>query len=141
MDDPAKADLVVLWLIPKGKSLFQSDGSPLLLSLSENGVDVEYVNSLIANKPTVLAVDYSNPWVIDEVYNPSTENIKGVVATFGTTPEALMDIVTGKYNPTGKMPFSTPVTEEAAQNQKSDVPGYMEDGDYELFRFDEGISY
>jgi beta-glucosidase len=36
------------------------------------------------------------------------------------------------------MPFSTPVTDEAAQNQKPDVPGYLEAKGYEFFKFGEG---
>ncbi|MFT4565331.1 MAG: beta-glucosidase [Saprospiraceae bacterium] len=38
------------------------------------------------------------------------------------------------------MPFSTPVSDEAAQNQKSDVSGYMEDEGSALLNFDEGLS-
>jgi beta-glucosidase len=80
--------------------------------------------------------------VIDEIYNESTKkNYAGVLATFGTTTDALLDIVTGKFNPTGKMPFSTPVSEDKAQNQLSDVPGYLEGKGYELFKYDEGLSY
>ena len=141
VNTPQKADLILLWIIPKSKSLFNSDGSPLNLSLSKNGVDVKYINKLSANKPTIIAINYTNPWVIDEIYTASTKNIKGVLATFGTTPEALLDIVTGKVNPTGKMPFTTPISESAAQNQKSDVPGNMEGPDYALFKFDEGLRY
>ena len=65
--------------------------------------------------------------------------IKAVLATFGTTPEAILDIVFGKFSPSGKMPFSTPISDEAAQNQQSDVPGYMEGDGYALFKFDEGM--
>ncbi|HLP73971.1 MAG TPA: hypothetical protein VK155_13780, partial [Bacteroidales bacterium] len=64
-----------------------------------------------------------------------------VLATFGTTPDALLDIVTGKFNPSGKMPFSTPVSDAAVENQKEDVPGYMEGEGYALFNYDEGMSY
>ncbi|MDX2245883.1 MAG: glycoside hydrolase family 3 N-terminal domain-containing protein [Bacteroidia bacterium] len=141
VDAPEKADVVLLWLIPQSKPLFQSDGSPLFLSLSKNGVNTDYVNSLTAKKPTILVVNYSNPWVIDEVYNPAKTSVKGVMATFGTTPEAILDIITGKFNPTGKMPFSTPVSESAAQNQIPDVPGYKEGQGYALFNFNEGLSY
>lgn len=141
VDAPEKADVVVLWIIPKSKSLFESDGSPLNLSLSKNGVDINYINGLSAKKPTIVAVNFTNPWVMDEVYNPSSKNIKGVLATFGTTPDALLDIITGKVNPSGKMPFTTPVSEQAAQNQKSDVPGNMEGSGYALFKFDEGLTY
>ncbi|MBT8185111.1 MAG: glycoside hydrolase family 3 C-terminal domain-containing protein, partial [Eudoraea sp.] len=137
---PEEAEVIFLWLIPKGKSLFQSDGSPLHVNLSNNGIDVAYVNKLSAKKPTILMVNYTNPWAIDEIYNDGSKNIKGVLATFGTTPEAILDILTGKFEPSGKMPFSTPFSDEAAQNQKSDVPGYMENEGYEMFKFDEGIS-
>ncbi|WPP51171.1 glycoside hydrolase family 3 protein [Catalinimonas niigatensis] len=141
VETPDKADVVLLWVIPKAKSLFESDGSPLYVSLSKNGVDVNYINQLSAKKPTILAINYTNPWVISEVFNSKTPNIKAVLATFGTTHDALLNIVTGKFNPSGKMPFSTPVSEDAAQNQQSDVPGYKEGSDYALFKFDEGLSF
>ncbi|GAB3904832.1 glycoside hydrolase family 3 N-terminal domain-containing protein [Larkinella knui] len=138
---PEEADVVLVWIKPAPKSLFGSDGSPLYLSLSKNGVDVAYINQLTAKKPTILAVNYSNPWVIDEIYNPSTMgHFKAVLATFGTTPDALLDIVTGKFKATGKMPFTTPVSEAAAQNQKEDVPGDREGAHYALFNYNEGIS-
>jgi len=139
---PEEADYVLLWLTPGSKSLFQSDGSPIYLSMSKNAVDVKYVNTLTAKKPTILVINYTNPWVIDEIYNSQTiKNIKGVIATFGTTNEALLDVVLGKFNPTGKMPFTTPISEAAVGKQLSDVPGYLKGKDYALFKFDEGISY
>jgi beta-glucosidase len=139
VDSPDKADVVLLWLIPKGPSLFQSKGGPLHVDLSNNGIDVEYVKKL-SSKPTILAINYTNPWAINEIYVGGETNIKAVMATFGTTPEAILDIVSGQFKPSGKMPFSTPVSDEAAQNQKSDVPGYLEGDGYEFFKFDEGMN-
>ncbi len=139
---PEEADKVIVWVTPGAKSLFESDGSPLYLSLSKNGTDINYINQLSAKKPTILLINYTNPWVIDEIYNDQQKgNIKAVLATFGTTPEAVLDIITGKFNPSGKMPFTTPVSEEAAQHQQSDVPGYLKGKGYGLFRYDEGLSY
>ena len=139
---PEEADAILLWITSGSKSLFDSDGSPLFLSLSKNAVDVEYVNKLTAKKPTVLVINYTNPWVIDEIYNDKNKgNIKAVLATFGTTADAVLDIVTGKFKPTGKMPFTTPVSEDAAQNQQSDVPGYLKGSSYPLFKYNEGLSY
>ena len=141
VQSPEEADVIVLWLIPKGKSLFQSDGSPLHVNLSANGIDVKYVNELVSKKPSILAINYTNPWAIDEIYDGSSSNIKAVLATFGNTPAAILDIVSGVFNPAAKMPFSTPVSDEVAQSQLSDVPGYMEEGDYEMFKFGEGLGY
>jgi beta-glucosidase len=138
---PSEANVVVLWLQPTGNALFGSTGAPISLSLSKCGVDVDYVNKLAAAKTVVLVVNYTNPWVIGEVYNSKTKNVKGVLATFGTTADALLDVLTGKFNPTGKMPFSTPVSDEAVANQKEDVPGYLEGEGYALFNYDEGLSY
>ena len=142
VNTPEEADVVLLWLVPTGNSLFGSTGAPVSISLSKCSVDVDYVNSLTAKKPTVLVVNYTNPWVISEIYNDKTKgNFKAVLATFGTTHDALLDVVTGKFNPTGKMPFSTPVSDEAVTNQKEDVPGYLEEKGYALFNYNQGLSY
>jgi beta-glucosidase len=138
---PKEAELLILWIQPTGNSLFGSTGEPISLSLSKCSVDVTYVNKLTAAKPAILVVNYTNPWVINEVYNEKTKNVLGVLATFGTTADALLDVITGKFNPAGKMPFSTPVSDLAVENQKEDVPGYMEGEGYALFNYDEGISY
>ncbi len=139
---PEAADMILLWITPGARSLFQSEGAPIKLALSKNSVDINYVNGLIAKKPTILAINYTNPWVIDEIYQPQTPgNIKGVIATFGTSMDALLDVVSGKFNPTGKMPFTTPVSEAVVEKQLSDVPGFLEGKDYALFKYNEGISY
>jgi beta-glucosidase len=141
VNKPSDADLVVLWIQPTGNSLFGSTGEPISLSLSKCGVDVKYVNKVTAAKPAILVINYTNPWVINEIYNEKTKNIKGVLATFGTTADALLDVITGKFNPSGKMPFSTPVSDLAVTNQKEDVPGYLEEAGYALFNYDEGLGY
>ena len=139
---PEMADVILLWLKPSATPLFGSTGAPLFLSLSKNGVNINYFNGLTAKKPTVLVMNYNNPWVIDEIYNDKTKgNFKGVLATFGTTHEALLDIISGRFNPTAKMPFTTPISEEVVKNQKEDVPGYLEGAGYALFKYDEGLRY
>ena len=139
---PAEADMVLLWVTPTGNALFGSSGAPISVSLSKNSIDVDYINKISGQKPTILVINFTNPWVIDEVYNDKTKaNIKGVLATFGTTTDALLDVITGKFNPSGKMPFATPFSDAAVESQKEDVPGYLEGESYALFKYDEGISY
>jgi beta-glucosidase len=142
VDKPEKADVILLWVKPGGTPLFGSTGAELTLSLSTNGVDTKYINALGAKKPTILVMHYSSPWVIDEIYNDKDKRkIAGVLATFGTTDDALLDIVTGKFNPSGKMPFTTPASNKAVKSQKEDVPGYLEGDGYALFKYDEGLSF
>jgi beta-glucosidase len=133
-----EADVVLLWLIPSAGGLFSSNGKAIELSLSKNKIDVAHVNEILNAKPTILVINYTSPWVIDEIDKGAA---KTVLATFGTTQAALIDVVTGAFNPTGKMPFTTPVSEKAAAENKSDVPGFMEPKGYGLFMFGDGKSY
>ncbi|MCE1199293.1 MAG: glycoside hydrolase family 3 C-terminal domain-containing protein [Marinilabiliales bacterium] len=133
-----EADVVLLWLIPNGGGLFSSAGTPIDLSLSKNRIDVAHVKELVRSKPTVVAINFTNPWVIDEL---EPAGLKGVLATFGTTQEALLDVVTGKFNPTGKLPFTIPSSMKVVLENKPDVPGYLEPDGYALYKFGEGIHY
>jgi beta-glucosidase len=140
VDTKEAADVVILWLKPTSSpsGLFGSKGDPIDLSLSKNRINVDYVNSVIDSKPTVLAINYTNPWVINEI---DKGNAKSIIATFGTTPDAVLDIVTGAFKPTGKMPFTTPVSQKVVEENQSDVPGYMKPKGYALFKFGDGLSY
>jgi beta-glucosidase len=138
VSDKAAADVVVLWLTPNGGSLFNMTGGPIELELSKNKIDVAHVNKTTGSKPTVVVINYTSPWLIDEIDN---QNVKTVLATFGATPEALLDVIGGAFNPTGKMPFSTPVSRQAILENQSDVPGRLKPKGYALFRFDDGLSY
>jgi beta-glucosidase len=136
--DKKDADLVVLTLTPTAGSLFSSTGSEIKLQLSDNKIDIAYINEVTSSKPTVVVINYSNPWVIDEI---DTKNLQTVLATFGTSSDALLDVLTGKYNPTGKMPFTTPKSRQAVLDNQSDVPGYLKQSGYALFKFNEGLGY
>ncbi len=133
-----EADVAVLWLVPNGGSLFNATGKKIDISLSSNKIDVAYVNKIKAMKPTVVAINFSNPWVISEI---ETEKTPSVLATFGTTLDALLDVLTGKFNPSGKLPVSIPVSKEAVETNLSDVPGYKKAGNYALFKFGDGLRY
>lgn len=133
-----EADVILLWLIPTGGALFGSQGKPIELTLSKNKIDIAHVNELINTKPTIVAINFSSPWIIEEIDKGKAQTI---LATFGTTQDALLDIVRGAFKPTGKMPFSIPVSSQAVLDNKSDVPGSMEPKGYALFKFGDGISY
>ncbi|HEV7379246.1 MAG TPA: glycoside hydrolase family 3 N-terminal domain-containing protein [Dyadobacter sp.] len=133
-----EADVILLWIIPNAGGLFAAGNKAIELNLSKNKVDVQHVNELIKSKPTVLAINFSSPWVLDEV---DAAKAKTMIATFGTTAEALLDVVSGNYNPTGKLPFSIPISAKAVADNKSDIPGAMEPKGYALFNFGAGIGY
>jgi beta-glucosidase len=134
------ADVVILWLKPTAsvRGLFGSKGDPIDLSLSKNRINMDYVNGVMASKPTILAINFTNPWVINEI---DKGNAKTIIATFGTTPDAILDVVTGLFKPTGKMPFTVPVSQKVVEENQSDVPGYMKPQGYALFKFGDGLTY
>lgn len=133
-----EADVVLLWLIPNAGGLFSTTGKPIELSLSKNRIDVGHVNELLKTKPTILAINFSSPWVLDELDGGAA---KTMLATFGTTADALTDVVSGAFKPTGKLPFTIPSSEKAVADNKSDVPGHSEGKGYALFKFGAGLSY
>ena len=138
VDNVDEAEIALLWLIPNNGGLFRSTGDPIDIQLSKNNIDVTYVNKIKDEVPTVVAISFNSPWVIQEIED---ENTQTIIATFGTTLDALLDVATGKFNPTGKMPITIPVSKEAVENNHSDVPGYAEPEGYALFKFGEGLSY
>jgi len=137
VDQKEDADVVLLWLIPTSGGLFNNSYKEIDIRLSANRINVQHVNELINSKPTIVAINYSNPWVIEEIDFTKAS----VLATFGTTQDALLDVVRGAFNPTGKMPFTTPKNMQVVIDNKSDVPGFMEGEGYGLFKFGEGLSY
>jgi len=132
------ADVALLWLIPNKGGLFRSTGAPIDIQLSKNNINVEDVNELKKKVPTIVAISFNSPWVIKEI---DDKNAQTIIATFGTTFDALLDVATGKFKPTGKMPITVPTSREAVENNQSDVPGYMEPEGYALFKFGDGLSY
>jgi hypothetical protein len=57
---------------------------------------------------------------------------------FDVLDNALFDVIFGKFNPVGKLPFELPSSMEAVRNQLEDVPFDSKDP---LFEFGYGLSY
>jgi beta-glucosidase len=89
---------------------------------------------LARSKPTVLVLHLERPAVIPEL----VEACAAVLAVFGASDEAVDDLLHGRAQPEGKLPFELPSSMDAVRAQKSDVPG---DSEAPLFRFGHGLSY
>jgi len=89
----------------------------------------------ILNKvPSIVDIYLDRPAVIPEI----SESSKGLLANFGASDDALLDIIFGKANPSGRLPFEMPSSMEAVRNQKEDVPY---DSNNPLYPFGYGLSY
>jgi beta-glucosidase len=89
---------------------------------------------ILERVPTIVAITLDRPAVIPEIAAHSA----ALLADFGAADDAILDVVFGRFTPSGKLPFELPSSMEAAQRQKSDVPY---DSEEPLFRFGHGLSY
>jgi len=90
-------------------------------------------------KKVVLSIYFRAPYVMDDA--SEMKNAGAILATFGVTDVAMMEVLSGNFKPQGKLPFALPKTLAAVQEQKSDLPGFDETTDGALYRFGYGLSY
>ena len=90
-------------------------------------------------KKVILSVYFRAPYVMDDA--SGLKNAGAILATFGVTDVAMMDVLSGKFKPQGKLPFALPKTLKAVQEQKTDLPGFEETADGALYKFGHGLTY
>lgn len=90
-------------------------------------------------KKVVLSIYFRAPYVMDDA--SGLKDAGAILATFGVTDVAMLDVLSGKFKPQGKLPFSLPKTLKAVQEQKSDLPGFDETTDGALYKFGYGLTY
>lgn len=101
--------------------------------------EVQQVMAEVGAENTVLDIYFRQPFVLDEL--SGLREAGAVLANFGNSTAALMDVVSGEFNPQGRMPFALAGTRAAILEQNSDTPGYDETTDGALFPFGFGLSY
>lgn len=119
-----EATHAIVWIQPKQDLLSKN---PQITIGPETGiVNVERIIEIQKAVPTITVIKFTSPWLIGEI----EPNAAAVLGTFGSKMEALIDVIRGNYNPTGKMPFTIPANKEAVANEKGDVPGFAEAPSY-----------
>jgi beta-glucosidase len=94
----------------------------------------ERILELLEQVPTVVAITLDRPAVIPEI----AEKCAGLLADFGASDEAVLDVIFGKFDPSAKLPFELPSSMEAVRNQKEDLPHDSKDP---TFPFGYGLTY
>jgi beta-glucosidase len=89
---------------------------------------------LLKSVPTIVDIYLDRPAVIPEI----SAKAKGLLADFGASDAAVLDVIFGKAKPGGKLPFELPSSMEAVINQKEDLPYDSKDP---LYKFGFGLSY
>ncbi len=99
--------------------------------------NIQAVMNEVGAEKTILSIYFRYPYVLDEA--SGMKNAGGILATYGVTDAAVLDIVSGQFNPQGKLPVSLANNADAIKTQDSDAPGYPENDT--LFPFGHGLSY
>jgi beta-glucosidase len=82
----------------------------------------------------VTLVDLNRPAILTDLKEVST----ALVGTFGVSDEAMLDIVFGRHNPTGKLPFELPSSMAEVEAQLEDM---ADDTENPLFPYGWGLGY
>ena len=86
-----------------------------------NRTDLDMVTDTYAKmngKPVIVAVQMANPTVLGELEKQSS----AILAHFSVQDQALMDILTGKTEPSALLPMQLPATMQTVETQAEDVP-------------------
>ncbi|MFL5618950.1 MAG: glycoside hydrolase family 3 N-terminal domain-containing protein [Gemmatimonadaceae bacterium] len=137
--DPSQADVAIVRLEAPYETLhpgyvfgaMQHEGN---LGFREGTKSYDEAMRLSALLPTVVTVYLDRPAIL----TPLKGKARAILANFGVSDEALLDVLAGRAKPQGKLPFDLPASMDAVAAQKPDLP---HDLPHPLYSFGFGRSY
>ena len=142
VDDPKNAE-VALIRVNAPYALHEGGGGffrgahegTLAYAGAENARELDAIKRLAASgKPVIVCMYLERPAVLTEFLG----DVSAVLAHFSVSDEALLDIVFGRVNPVGRLPFDLPRDMASVEKQQEDVPYDFENT---TFRFGFGLSF
>jgi beta-glucosidase len=137
VEDPKTADIAILRL----KTPFYPVESPITMArmfhhgdLDFKGKQKDSVLDLLKTVPTIVDIYLDRPAVIPEI----NAGARGLLADFGASDQAVLDVIFGKDKPGGHLPIELPSSMTAVRAQKEDLP---HDSKAPLYPFGYGLSY
>lgn len=112
-------------------------------STSSNVSDLKTIlttKEQMKDKPVIVCMALSNPAVVAEFES----KIEGLVVSFGVQDQALLDIISGKIEPSGLLPLQMPANMQTVEEQKEDIPQDMQchiDSDGHAYNFAYGLNW
>lgn len=116
----------------RGKSARTSNANDLDVLLK--------TREMMGDKPVIAVVDVSNPMVFGE-FEPYMD---GILVRFASSVQSVLDILSGKYEPSGLLPVQMPADMATVEKQREDVPHDMEcyrDTEGDIYDFAFGLNW
>ena len=91
-------------------------------------------------KPVIVSVSITNPMIFGEF----EKEVDAIVGEFGVQVEALMDIISGKSEPSGLLPMQMPINMSTVEKQFEDTPHDMipyKDANGHVYDFGYGLNW
>ena len=95
---------------------------------------------MMNGKPVIVSVTASKPMIFNEFEN----QVDGIVLNFGVSSQAVLDIISGKTEPSGLLPVQMPANMETVEKQFEDVPYDMiphKDSEGNVYDFAFGLNW
>ncbi|WP_045746095.1 glycoside hydrolase family 3 protein [Actinoplanes rectilineatus] len=134
---PADADVAVLRL----SAPYEKRGEPMSVesffhagSLDFPAGELDRIRAIAAAAPTVAVIYLDRPAILTEL----AEITASLVADFGASAEAVVQVLFGEARPEGNLPFDLPSSMAAVAASRPDLPF---DTAEPLFRFGHGLRY
>ena len=92
---------------------------------TSNGDDLDVLlraREMMPDKPVIAVIDVSNPMV----FNEFEKYMDGIIIRFGSSVQSIMDLVSGKHEPSGLLPIQMPADMTTVEKQQEDMPYDME---------------
>ena len=144
VDTPEQADVVLLFLntVFNGNQPAGTDSTfDQMMATRFPDTNLAFSDEILAKAASysdvsqlVTLVDLNRPAVLTELKGMSG----ALVGTFGVSDEAMLDVVFGRHNPVGKLPFELPSSMAEVAAQLEDVP---DDTANPLFPYGWGLAY
>ena len=94
---------------------------------------VQHLSDIAAAVPTIVDVYLDRPALLGPIAGPAS----ALIADFGASDDAVLDVLFGRAQAAGRLPFDIPSSPGAVQAQRSDVPF---DTEAPLYRFGYGLT-
>lgn len=112
-------------------------------SIAVNTKDLETIletKKKMKGKPVIVVINADRPLVFCEFEH----EVEGILIHFGISDQAVLDLISGKTEPSGLLPLQMPADMKTVEKQKEDVPFDMEchkDTEGNIYDFGYGLNW